>query len=253
MRRSGELVVGGLSLDVPGGTTPLARWTGSGWVALAPALSGHVVSLSDLPNGDLIVGGSLGHQGQPWGAMGRWNGVAWSAPDGGASLYASNLALSGRGELFASGIFVFSGNAHPFVRTTVPCPASVSSFGSGCTSTAGPVELQANNVPWTGAPCRSTATGMTPLSLALHVVGFNALLLPLPFGAPGCSLLVDPVLTGLLFPVAGVVAAPFAIPNTPSLAGVALRTQVVGLELGPALNLVRTTGTNALLLTVGAL
>jgi hypothetical protein len=253
VRRSGELLVGGVNLDVPGGTTPLARWTGSSWVALDPALGGQVHSILELPNGDLVVGGALTIQGQPWGGMGRWNGLAWSAPDGGSSLFAANLALSGGGELFASGSFVFAGNLHPFVRATVPCPAAVGTSGSGCTSTAGAVLLQADSLPWAGATFRSTATGMTPLSLALHVVGINALSLPLPFGAPGCALFVDPVVTELLFPVGGSVAAGLALPNTASLAGVAVRTQVVGLEFGPAMNLVRTTSTNALLLTVGAL
>lgn len=253
--RSGELLVGGNDLDAIGGTTPLARWTSSGWVAVDPALGGTVRSLLELPDGDLVVGGVLTLQGQPWGGMGRWNGLAWSAPDGGSSVLASNLALSGRGELFASGSFVFAGTSHTFVRTTVPCPAAVGTTGAGCTSTAGAVALQADNLPWAGATFRSTATGMTPQSLALHVVGTNALSLPLPlpFGAPGCTLFVDPIVTELLFPVGGTVAAGLAIPDTASLAGVAVHTQVVGLEFDLAMNLLRTTGTNALLLTLGVL
>jgi hypothetical protein len=94
---------------------------------------------------------------------------------------------------------------------------------------------------------------MAPLSLAVHVVGLAATTQPLPLGAPGCALFVDPILTGVLFPTGGQVDAPLTIPNLSSLVGAQLRTQVIGLELGSGLALLRTTGTNALLLTIGAL
>jgi hypothetical protein len=56
----------------------------------------------------------------------------------------------------------------------------------------------------------------------------------------------------LLLPSAGIATSAWAVPALPSLAGLQVRLQVVGIELGAA-GIVRLTSTNALELTIGML
>jgi hypothetical protein len=56
----------------------------------------------------------------------------------------------------------------------------------------------------------------------------------------------------LLLPSFGIATSTWALPASPSLAGLQVRLQVVGIELG-ATGIVRLTSTNGLQLTIGAL
>jgi len=253
VRRNGDLLVGGSNLYAATGPAPILRFTGSGWVPLDPALSGTAYALVELPNGDLLAGGSLLRQGQWLGSVCRWNGSTWSAVGAGLGGHANDLALAGGGHLFAAGAVTLAGSQVRLAQTTVPCPASVSTVGAGCISTAGLVSLVTADRPWVGSTFVASATGMTPQSLALQVLGLQNVALPLPFGGPGCVLQVDPIVTGLVVPSAGLAGVALAIPDTPSLVGGTLRMQVVGIELDVNLQIVRTSGSNALLLTIGAL
>jgi hypothetical protein len=75
---------------------------------------------------------------------------------------------------------------------------------------------------------------------------------PLPLGAPGCALFTSLGVIDLLVPTNGVVEPSFVVPRDPALVGATARTQVIGIELDASLAIVRTTATNALILTVGA-
>lgn len=253
VRHNGDLIVGGTGLQ--GGNTGIARWTGSTWVPLGAGIAGEVWGLAELPNGDLVAAARLiSTTAPPSACLMRWNGSTWSVLDGSDGIV-FDVAANERGELFAAGYFahVGSGIAANFARSVAPCPASASTYGAGCSGSAGPVTLAAHSLPWTGSTFTGVAHGMAPLSLALHVVGVGAVTQPLPLGAPGCGLFVAPILSDVLFPTGGLVSTPLTIPNTATLAGAQLRTQVVGLELDSSLALLRTTSTNALLLTIGAL
>lgn len=257
VRRNGELLVAGNNLDVqPAGYSSIVRWTGSSFVALDPALTGTVYSLAELPNGDVIAAGALLRNGLPIGNLMRWNGASWSPIAGDVGGHANDVAVDGQGRIFVAGSFATAGGitAPGFARTDLPCPAAVAAFGSGCVSAAGPVALAAENLPWAGATHRSLATGMASPSLAVHIVGLSALTQPLPFGAPGCLSFVDPLHTQFLVPNGGQCVIATVLPNTPVFAGIQLLTQVVQLELDAAgQNLVRTSASNGLALTIGAM
>ncbi|MGB3965888.1 MAG: hypothetical protein WBO45_04090, partial [Planctomycetota bacterium] len=104
---------------------------------------------------------------------------------------------------------------------------------------------------WLGATFRATAVGLSANPLALQLLGTAPAALPLPLGAPGCSQLVDPVLSDVLFPSGGTATCSLFVPELPSLIGRQFLAQMVGLEFaGPTLT--QTTSTNALLATIGA-
>ena len=76
-------------------------------------------------------------------------------------------------------------------------------------------------------------------------------------GAPGCGLFVQPVALDLLLPgsggaASGSVDASLQIPANAALVGLALRTQVVGIELNAASAITSLTSSNALDLVIGA-
>lgn len=162
--------------------------------------------------------------------------------------------MSGRGEFVVGGVFTnIAGDASFGLAMAQPaCPAASTIVGSGCSGAAGPVTLTASNLPWAGGVFRGEASGMTATSLALQLLGLQAAAGPLPGGAPGCSLFVNPVIVDTLLPAGGVAEAAFQVPNQPSLAGLTFRLQVVGIELGPT-GIVRLTSTNALQATIGVL
>lgn len=256
VRRNGELVVGGMFLTVANGDSPLVRWNGSAFVPVDPAIQGVVNALAELPNGDLLVAGSIVSGNQTLGHLLRWDGVSWSPIAGDLNGHVNLAAVDGRGRIVAAGPFTASGSqALPgFAWSSVPCPAGVVAYGSGCVSTAGPLALDAVNLPFAGGTFRSTATGMTSSSLAVHAIGLQPLGQQLPLAAPGCLALVDPILTRLVATSAGRCETALALPNSVALAGLNVLTQVVQLELDASgLHLVGTSATNGLVLTIGAL
>src|SRR6185436_14418727 len=128
-------------------------------------------------------------------------------------------------DLVAGGEFSTAGglvSAH-VAQLTTTCPASVASFGAGCSGGAGPNVLIATSLPWTGSTFRAVATGMPAISLVLSVLGLNTASVPmpsiLPQGVAGCSLWVSPDLPVVYLPSAGSVTTQIAIPNTVVLAG----------------------------------
>lgn len=257
---NGDLLLGGF-LAVAGVVNGVSRWNGSNWVEVG-ALSGSPVDLEVLPNGDLVACGFLQlDPSQEDVLITRWNGQSWQKVDGGVGFGLGSfkeiqqLAVSHEGDVFATGNFATMGDAvcARFAQAKSTCPAEANVFGAGCNGSAGPVALTATDLPWIGSTFHSEATGMAPISIALHVLGSNPTIAPLPGGAPGCSLFLQPDVLGLLLPNAGVVDATVAVPANTALVGAVVRTQVVGIELSVSGSLTRLTSSNALELTIGAL
>jgi hypothetical protein len=234
----------------------LQRWDGTTWTSL-PAL--NLTGLGELPNGELVA--TSGFQSVGGGAAScvyRLRSSGWQSfgdvRPASASSYPTAITASGRGDLFVAGAVASASNTVSvgFAHAVPTCPAAASIVGAGCTGGAGPVTLVTNNVPWVGGVFTATASGMTTSSLALQVLGSSTPAMPLPGGAPGCSLFVAPILMDLLLPSAGIATSAWAVPAAPGLAGLQVRLQVVGIELGAA-GIVRLTSTNALELTIGML
>ncbi|MBL8754439.1 MAG: delta-60 repeat domain-containing protein [Planctomycetes bacterium] len=253
VRANGNIVASGF-LAINGVSVGVLEWNGSTWLPVGGGSPGITKAVVELPDGDLVAAESLGYSANFTSVLRRWHGGTWTT-FATANRDITWLGASNRGELFASGVFTAIEGlvSASFGMAIATCPASVVPFGAGCAGGAGPVTLSTLDRPWLGSTFDSEAVGMTPLSLALHAVGTTPFAAPLPLGAPGCSQLVDPLFLGVLFPANGRVAAPLAVPNSAGLVGLVVRTQVIGLELDAALALVRTTSSNALLLTIGAL
>jgi hypothetical protein len=108
-------------------------------------------------------------------------------------------------------------------------------------------------LPWTGSTWRADASGLPNAAAVFVVNGFGATSLPLgavfATAQPGCTLHVQPDVVDLTFASQGTASVQFLLPNTPSLAGVTFRHQMVPLALDGTLAV---TATNSLLLTVGS-
>lgn len=108
---SGELWVGGSFGSAGGVPSPgLARWTGQAWLPMGGAFVGAtrtVRALLELPNGDVVVGGSfrVTTSGGLVDNLARWDGSAWHALGGSADATVGALALLTDGSLVAAGSF----------------------------------------------------------------------------------------------------------------------------------------------------
>lgn len=232
------------------------EWSGSSWLQLGASTQGQFRDLVPLPNGDLVAVGSATFLG----GVGRWDGNTWQAVDGGIGENVGSFATGSQaawttdGKLVVGGSFATIGNVVSLNLgyATSNCEAVAAAVGSGCSGGAGPVSLQPDSLPWLGATHEAHADGMTAQSLAVLALGAIPALVPLPSGAPGCSLLVQPDVVDLRVPFQGTVDASFDVPADPALVGGQFRTQIVGIELGPGLSIVRLTSSNALELTIGA-
>lgn len=206
----------GLGGGFGGSDSNLARHTGGtsslSWEA-ADLLGQEVTAATQMPNGDVVVGGIF---------------------DGAGGLASHNVAVlrptcPAAAVAFGSGC-VGSGGANVLVATALPW------IGSTFRGRA------------TGMPAAAVAlavTGFQPLALPMPGV--------LPQGVAGCTLLASPDLLDATLPAGGVAVTQLGLPKTTSLAGQLLHHQVVPLELDLAGNLVAVTGTNGLTLTIGVL
>ncbi len=240
-----------------GNNNNVVRLTAAGATPVgSPSLSGQVTDVAILADGDVVVAGvSMALAGVPIGPLARFDGTSWAPLDLGLAGQLLDIAATGRGELFLAGSFGQLGNvvSAGLARAVSPCPAAATPIGAGCVGAAGAVTLAAQNRPWVGGTFRARLQTLPANALALHVVGFQPFAALLPLGAPGCSLLVDPVAIALVAPNAGVGQVELAVPPSVSAVGLSLRSQGIGAELDAQGNLLRTTSSNALLLVVGAL
>jgi hypothetical protein len=247
-----------LDRDVDG--RPLAAAAGSvfrfesgAWVPLGALPTSSCQRLASLPNGDVLAVSSNGSNSQ---LVRRRVGGVWTVlfetfhSAGGGGLH---VAVGAAGDVFLAGNVQAANGVvgNRLLRALAPCAATVASAGSGCSGSAGPLGLVADNRAWLGGVFRSRATGLAAGSLAIHVLGLQATALPLP-GPVGCTLFVTPDATEVYVPAAGAVQPALAVPNAPALVGAQVRTQVVAVE--PAAGgMLSFAGSNALVLTLGAL
>jgi hypothetical protein len=236
----------------------IARWNGSSWSALGSGMNGSVTALTVLPNGDLVAGGSFTSAGGvAANRIARWSGSNWSALGSGMDSIVTALAMLPTGTLAVGGEFRGANGQVSafFARYATPCPATATATGAACASSGGANAFAASAMPWTGATFRARGTGLPSFAFVATVTGFSAINLPLAAvlspSPAACGLYVSPDVVDVTIPVAGAVDTQIAIPNTPSLAGVQLRQQLVALEVDAGLNLLQNTSTNALALTVG--
>ena len=229
------------------------------WSALGSGMDGDVNALTVLPNGDLVAGGDFTSAGGvAANRIARWSGSNWSALGSGMDSIVTALAMLPTGTLAVGGEFRGANGQVSafFARYATPCPATATATGAACASSGGANAFAASAMPWTGATFRARGTGLPSVAFVATVTGFSAINLPLAAvlspSPAACGLYVSPDVVDVTIPVAGAVDTQIAIPNTPSLAGVQLRQQLVALEVDAGLNLLQNTSTNALALTVGA-
>jgi hypothetical protein len=196
--------------------------------------------------------------GAPLQNLARWNGSAWSTFENGANAAVWGLAVTAAGELLVAGDFSRLGGqvAGSVAVVASNCPAQAAATAPGCVGAGGLNVLQAVSLPWLGSQFRGRASGMPNGGLALAIVGFAPLSLPLsallPQGLPGCEALVDPMLATVALPAAGVVFTELQLPATTSFAGIMLYHQVLVLELDMTGAVAALSSTNRLDLLVGA-
>ena len=251
---NGDIVAGG-NFSSAGGAPAnrVAKWDGAGWLPMGAGLPFLPMRLVVLPDGDLLAVGR-NNFGTGNSSVSRWNGTSWFSLGNGG--YIEDAVFLRHGELVLAGTMtVPTPAAGPIARLATSCPASVSSYGSSCVGSAGPVVLGATSAPWLQTIFRSRATGMPSNSLAVAVYGFSQIAVPLsaghPQGQPGCLVLVaDQILIQVLVG-SGQVDAAVAIPNDPALVGTRFFHQLVPVELDAFGGITAITSSNALAATVG--
>jgi hypothetical protein len=168
-----------------------------------------------------------------------------------------SLALGRNGSVYAAGTFLGVGavGSHEFAELRPTCPATVTTYGSGCSGSGGLGQLTATSLPWDATVFRSHATGLPANGVAVVVFGFTSISLPmaalLPEGLPGCDLLASLEITALGVPTVGAFDTEVFLAPTPSLIGVTLYHQIGAAEVSGA-QVVAISTTNGLALTVGS-
>lgn len=243
---NGNLIAGGL------------MWNGATWSSIGGSSS--ALSSVVLPNGHVIEGGYSGGPAYTP-ILRRWpgSGSTWQPIGAGTDLGAHALTLLANGSVLAGGAFLVANGAVAAHLTILAstCPASAVDTGAGCASSAGPLLLTADVLPWIGGTFRTTTTGIAQGSLCLGLIGLTPLSVPLslllPEGQPGCSLLSSLDISMLLLPDAmGRAQSQFALTSSPTLLGVQFVAQTVPLEFDGSGTLIAVRGSNGLALTIGS-
>lgn len=257
-RPNGDLVAAG-DFQTIGGVPAnrIARWDGSSWSPLGAGLDAPVESLVALPDGDVIAGGQFTNAGGVVAnRVARWDGSSWSAIAGGMDDAVTSLAFLPMGEVVAGGHFTTAGGAVSchVARLLPTCGAAAASYGAGCTGAAGTVSLTVMQLPWIGADFVARVQGVPPTALALHLIGFSQVSVPLsvvlPTALPGCTISVAVAWIDMLNTSNGTAVARVTVPNDVTLVGQSFFDQAVVLEMaGGAMQ--AATSSNALRLTIG--
>ncbi len=245
-----------------------ARWNGSAWVSMGAAsgTAGIVRAVWAMPNGDVIAGRGF-HQPTDTADNGlsRWNGSTWSSfgsltgETPSVPVQVQAIAQRASGDLVVVGTFnvVSLTPAYALASLQSGCMPSATSYGTGCSSTAGPLVTTVDALPWIGSTFRTTTTGVAANSLCLGLIGLTPLSIPLDTllaeGQPGCSLLTALDIMTLLLPAAGVAQSELALAADPSLLGVTFYQQTLPLELDVTGAITAIRGANAIAATIGTL
>ncbi|MCR9243828.1 MAG: hypothetical protein NXI31_02270 [bacterium] len=246
--RNGDVIVGGRFQSAGGvSCNNVARFDGANWSSVGPGVGYRAVTVQELPNGDLVLAGS-------WETI-RWDGVQ-ATPF--ATIGIQAMAMTKSGDLAVGGSFVVD---HPnvsayFGRIRTSCPADVRSLPTGCVGSTGPVELAAVGLPWVGADFTSRATGFTPGSIGVALLGLTSPDIPWtwlwPNTGPGCQQLASQEAILLTLPQGSAAGFSFTIPNDQAFVGLQLYHQFLHFEVDVNNHLGRLSASNALELVIGA-
>jgi hypothetical protein len=159
------------------------RWNGSAWAPLGANADGQVFTLSTLPNGEILAGGSFGQiGGVTASAVARWSGAAWQAlgipglaGNGGALTFLPNGDIVAGGFLVArwngttwlplGAAFTYYGGPGPRVRALATLPSGDVVAGGQFTAAGSvPVSCIAR---WNGTTWLSLGSGMNDNVFAL--------------------------------------------------------------------------------------
>lgn len=246
-----------------GPTFSLQRGTAAGWTALAPTMNGATNTILELPDLELMVGGSFSTIGAvTCPSIARFDGTTWIAQANPVNGAVNAIAVSNDRRLVVAGAFtILNGTAagRAAVRFAVQS-SSVTQIFPSCIGANGLVrQLFSADTPNIGTTFVSQASGYaTNASLGIEIRGLSqiapiALNQLLPEGDPNCSLLISPDLF-LTIPTAlvnGAVAVSLAIPPSPSFLGATLFQQVGAIE--PTGSTFVITAGHALAITFGRL
>lgn len=261
---NGHVVAGGW-FAAPG--TNIARWNGVSWSALGSGvgIAGQPCrALAVLPNGHLVAGGDFTIAGGGnTNGLARWDGAAWSPMAGGvtganATVWA--LLAQPHGELHVGGWFTAAGGnpASNYARYVSSCPATATPFGTGCPSSGGANTLTATKLPWIDATFDATATGLPATAIILTVTsvtpwpqGALPLTVVFPQAGPGCDVLVQPDVLGVLVTTTGMARSEFLLPLGSPLVGLPFYHQMVVIDVNGTGDWVAVSATNSLQLVAG--
>jgi hypothetical protein len=206
------VATGSFTPTLIGNARNIVRFDGASWSAVGAGLDRFGTALTQLANGDLVVGGQFGRAG------------------GFVSAHVARLTTTcpAASVAYGSGC-VGSGGLNELTPTSLPW------LGGTSRSRA------------TGLPTNSIAVDV--LGLGQTAIALGSVL---PQAVPGCTLWVSPDVLTLLLPTAGVTATQTAIPATAALIGQTFHQQVVPFELDALGQIAAVTGSNALSLTIGA-
>jgi hypothetical protein len=246
--------------DLVAGTdfSAVLRWTGASWLPISPASNLNTFTMIALPDGDLAV--SLYDPAIARDELRRWDGVSWSnmATPGAQVDFVQPMALIPSGGLAVAGRLTTSAGAFALgvSRYVSTCPATAIANGSGCAGNSGTPAYAVTALPWLGSTYRARGTNLPPLAIAVGVTGFGApVSLPLPGellpSSPACVVFAAPDLLRFSVVAAATVDTAIAVPNNSNLLGLTATDQLVVLEYDAGANLLQSTTSNALLLTVG--
>jgi hypothetical protein len=176
---------------IAAGDGSVLRWNGVSWSFVGLGASGPVRAVVGLPNGDVVAVGTFLFPNQPAGHLVRWNGTAWLRFAGDIDGFGYALARLPNDDVVVGGDFLSAGGqASAFLaQVSTTCPATAVPFGTGCAGSGGTNTHAATALPWLGATFRAEASGMPANGFVAAVTGFSQLSLPL-------SLVLPPALPG---------------------------------------------------------
>lgn len=173
----------------------------------------------------------------------EWNGLAWTqrtpaAAPSARSAMACGFSPLGSGRVLCAGGAIGTGTQFGTTWSMQPTtPATVASFGAGCATLSGPVQLDPVSLPYVGGDFVQRLSSPNPANvLGVLAIGvsntiWNGVPLPLDvgfLGAPGCSVLVSlDVLATVLLLDNGAGTYVWTLPNTPTIAGFSFFTHGV--------------------------
>ncbi|MFT4514520.1 MAG: hypothetical protein ACI89X_003181 [Planctomycetota bacterium] len=274
---NGDLVISG-AFQTAGGVPAnnVARWNGSTWSSMGSGIGGINVyhggaTSATLHNGNILVSSFHVVAGNFFGQVRQWDGASWNQLGGNLGNVVWSVLGAPGGDLFVGGDFWLAGSSlvgsamarwqssQWLALESAAFPAVVEAFGAACPGSGGNNILVAESLPWTGSTFAANGSELAPLSLVAIDGGLSPLgplslaSLGLPAAAPNCLLHITPTYLEVAITTTGEHRFEWSVPNNPIFAGVDVYFQYVVLEVDASLNVLETTSTNALKLTIGSL